>query len=509
MSAWMSSNRKSLSFVVVSCALLAVIVKPSHWVATELGWKVESADGFFAIIWFFVGVRFMRRKDKIYAREWKYTQPSLVVVSALILLLLGGNAGIYTAPLAALALTVSGWSKWLVVPKVDSPQPRPNPIKFFFKRIPTAVALTLVGFTPPYLVVIPGVLLADNPVGYSAWCGVGYPFLSMLIRKTITSYFIHHTLSQVKAGRIEAKNVVPYLAVTTFAIGFSIMSGNVMLLYISESVKYAALNSILAILTECLGKLYTVFMIVKTAKLKQRMIKNMQSKMTISSIKRAVSINFDKSPLGKNNRVAPGTDSGSAESFTESEKEAGSPDSPHISAMEKMKTAASRTKGVNAFEAVHEKVKSKRDMEEQEHLEDELTLFAVRLVNEMVAEKVCIVVGALTTTFLEDFPHDSATVIQFMAIFMCAEILADAILVFILVKYFDVPILRLPREDWKWLSPEFWTSMFETATLTVSGIFYFIHAYGSARVWFTATEATAPNGLDGLVNATNVTLPGF
>ncbi len=378
------TNLKSLVVSGVSLILLFSVIPPSEWLAAKLGWDVNAVFAFVAMLCALATLRFLRRNDESYPTEFKLTFPASVVLSALILALAGGSTGLFTTLLVGLMVTLQNWFSIIL-----KPRPRPNPLLFFITRIPIATVMTVLAFIPPYAVAIPGVLLSERPLVYSAWCGIGYPFLAFLLRKYVLAFFIGMAMDHVKEGRLLAAGAIPFIATVAFMIATSLMFGNVMLLCLSESIGFALLSSTASIFTETIGKIYTVMVITKQDKLTEK-------------------------------------------------------------AKRKLRKAAYKVGVVGDSEADDEVADAEAEAAEEtrrrEKIEDTLTLCAVRWTNEIVAEKVCIIVCAFVTAFFTDSLHSGWTIVQFTLVFLATELFADALLVYVLVKYFDVPILRLPRD---------------------------------------------------------------
>jgi hypothetical protein len=391
-----------------------------------------------------LGIRILRRKDDVYCREFKIMQTTAVVVSVILLIAVRGDADYLAAPLVALALSVQLCSQWFLK---ENPDP-PNIISFYLSGIPVSVVITVLAFLPPYAVAIPGLLLSKSPVLYSAWCGLGYPLLSFVLRLFMLAYFTNQALQQVKDGRMSPDGVVPWISSISFSIAMSLMFGDTMLLFMSENVKFATASSTLAILTEVAGKIYAATVIVHKSKLERKLRKK----------------------AGKVANLATGGrilgDSSDAAGGATADEEAAA-------------TAA----------------------EEKKRLDEQMAMFAVRLSNEIVAEKVCIVVSAFTNAFLIKSPHSVETIAMYAAIFFSTELVADALLVHVLVEYYDVPMLRLPREKFDWFSGDFWSAFFEIALMPVGGALYFLHAYGAGLEWITVDGVVGALG-----NSTNATL---
>jgi hypothetical protein len=152
--------------------------------------------------------------------------------------------------------------------------------------------------------------------------------------------------------------------------------------------------------------------------------------------------------------------------------------------LREMREKASKVAGYHG-NAASEVAAEAEDSNKQEEL---LLMFSVRLNNEIVAEKVCIVLCAVINAFFVPTPHSGATIALYAVIFFLTELIADALLVYVLVEYFAVPMLRLPAEVFEWRSGEFWNSALEVSLVPVGGTFFFLNAYLSADKWLASEE---------------------
>jgi hypothetical protein len=80
------------------------------------------------------------------------------------------------------------------------------------------------------------------------------------------------------------------------------------------------------------------------------------------------------------------------------------------------------------------------------------------------------------------------TIALYAVIFFFTELIADALLVYVLVEYFAVPMLRLPAEKFEWRSGEFWNSVLEVSLVSVYGALFILNAYLSADKWLASEE---------------------
>jgi hypothetical protein len=377
--------------------------------------------------------RFMRRKDAKFVKHFPLTLATALITSVLMLLLMSTAAATTytTTPLVTLMFALASTSQWIN----EEVSPRPNLLAYFLQCVPSALVCTIAAFLPPYAVAVPGVALGtENPVGYSVWCGIGFPVLSLILRILIMNYNSNFASKLVMNGDMEPSGVIPYLSTTSFTLGTSLMFGNTMLLYLSKNVHYATTSSAFAILTEVAGKVYAVNVILNKTKVKRKIKKKTRRVKAI-----AKGVASTATSAGDKNDGA-GVTTGSSV-------------------------------------AAAEKAEDERKQEEQ------LLMFSIRLHNEIIAEKVCIILGAVINGFFVTTPHSGETMALYTVIFFFTELIADAVLVYVLVEYFALPMLKLPAENFLWRSGEFWSGVVEVALVPVMGTFFFLHAFLTANEW--------------------------
>jgi hypothetical protein len=267
-------NKKSILVMTVSLLGLTVLLPPSTWLASTVNLSRACLYAFEGMLLFILQCRFMRRKDKRLVKEFPLTFSTAVAATTLILIVSRGDTSYFSMPLVALMFILSSFSQWFY-----EQNPRPNILGYFASCVPTALVCTIGEFLPSYAVAVPGIALSGAPLLYSVWCGVGYPFLSLLFRIFCMNYFSNYIHNLVKQERMAPSGVVPYLSTVSFIVGTSLMFGNNVLLYLSSSVGYAASASAFAILTEIAGKLYSVYIIRNKTKLHRELLKQ-ASKLT-------------------------------------------------------------------------------------------------------------------------------------------------------------------------------------------------------------------------------------
>jgi hypothetical protein len=142
---------------------------------------------------------------------------------------------------------------------------------------------------------------------------------------------------------------------------------------------------------------------------------------------------------------------------------------------------------------------------------NQLCMFAIRWHNEIIAEKCCIINGGFTTKVLIKGPHSTPVQLLIFAIFYGFEIIADWLLVYVLVEYFDVPFLNL-RVTSDMREPQNRLQLAQISCILVVGTFGFLHAYlatkgmisdvgGNDDVFSNSTLANAT-----LANVTDITM---
>jgi hypothetical protein len=418
-------NKKSLLITLLSLLILLLILPLTTLLCTKLNWTspayLYAFEGMIVII---LELRFMRRKDEKFVREYPATFVTSFLTSALMLNLANGDSGYLTLVLIVIMFTMASAAVWVFE------KPRPNILVYVLYCVPTAVVSTVVAFLPSFAVAIPGIALAQKPLLYSAWCGVGFPMLTLFLRIFTMNYFSNYVHTLVKQKRMAPSGVIPYLSTVSFMLGVTVLCGNTMLLYLSKNVSYAASSSAFAILTEVAGKVYSVYIIITKTKVKRKLRR-------------------------KARRIAVGSDADT-----------------------NADTYADTNAGADA-DADAEAV-----AEENKKQEEQMLMFSVRLANEIVAEKTCIIVCAFIN-FVKFVPtiHSTDTITLFAVIFFFTELIADALLVYVLVEYFAVPMLRLPVEKFEWRSVEFWSGVMEVALIPVGATLFFLHAFISSNEW--------------------------
>jgi hypothetical protein len=202
---------------------------------------------------FLVVIRLLRRSEERLRRSFYLTFPVAIIVVATELYLCGGDAGGWAVPLAALMYTCSFSAIWFFDPKAE----RGNFIRYFFKRIPLAIVISVMGGFPSYAIAVPARLLRHNPNLYLAWCGICFPFFSVLLRVTTLSFLSRYLEKVVNEGKMSANKMSSTMATFSFAMTTSLNFGNYLLMYMSSTASYATAGAVFSIGVE-LGTKFTV-----------------------------------------------------------------------------------------------------------------------------------------------------------------------------------------------------------------------------------------------------------
>jgi hypothetical protein len=142
---------------------------------------------------------------------------------------------------------------------------------------------------------------------------------------------------------------------------------------------------------------------------------------------------------------------------------------------------------------------------------NQLCMFAIRWHNEIIAEKCCIINGGFTTKVLIKSPHSTPAHALIFTIFYGFEIIADWLLVYVLVTYFDVPFLNLPlTSDMR--EPQNRLKLAQINSILVTCTFGFLHAYLVAKRMLSGSDgeddvfsnSTLANGT--LANVTDIAM---
>jgi hypothetical protein len=178
-----------------------------------------------------------------------------------------GDLGNWTMPITTLIQPIAMSTKCLIG------YGQGNMLKYAVGNLSVWIAIMLGSMVPAYGVVAPALLLAHDPNLYAACvqaslppcpalihlpparralrgCGAGYPTLAFGVRKLMLSYLIGMFRSANKEGKMSTEGMVKCIKTCAFGLSVVVLEGNIMLLYLSENIMYAAIGSIVSIFVE-------------------------------------------------------------------------------------------------------------------------------------------------------------------------------------------------------------------------------------------------------------------
>jgi hypothetical protein len=421
LSMFSNTNLHSVIVACISvCQITAISLPMQHVIVDRMDSHMTSATAFVAALIVLYSVRLLRAYDEEYVRAFRIMQPSAIAFSCVILFLApNGDTGAFTIPLVAAMLAMSNSTEWFVIKE----RPRPSALDFFLSCVPVSIVLIIMCYVPPYTVAIPGRLLRDHPKTYTAWTGVGFPLLAIAIRTSMLMYVSQFGADKVKSGRWTPKDAMKFFSTISFAISTSLLFSNITLMFLSKNKEYAAVSGLVSVVTEVAGKIYAVWVLPRKLKLKLKLKRSVTRKIGGKK----------KMKEKRGEEVEEGEDGGDEE-------------------MRKM-------------------------------LEDALTICGIRWTNELVAEKCCILVCSFASRMLIESPHSLVDHVIITLIFVACEVIADALLVHVLGKFWGVPFLRLPR-DHGMGDGKYWMDALLVGTVVSGAAFFFVHSHGAAEEWF-------------------------
>jgi hypothetical protein len=481
-----------LSFISSSCsaAVLHVIFSSLQWVSDRTNLKLSSLSPFVGIILFLVQVLILRRKDAEVRAKLLIRIPVAVVITALIFVLAGGDVGAFCAPLVCLMLVGATSSSYPI-----EPSPKESFAKYVLSTLPMSIVFTLCAFPPAYAVAIPGQMLSDSPAWYTAWCGIGYPMFAFLFRKAMLSYFIADARKSVKAGKMTPEGLVPYISNVSFNLSAALMFGNIMLMYLSSSKRFALISSLTSVFTEISGKIYAVWAtrqamaqyLIAVRRNSALMAKMLVKANTEPGVRGAIHVKNDGSRIVEL----------MAREMELTEK-LQNRDQLIVMLQQEVERLGGDVNLPREKSGVLEEVDENDEKFSEEYWKEIQTMFALRWNNEIIAEKASIATAAYATKLIVASPHSTTDQIMIFLIFAVCELVADTLLVYCLDKYYGIPFLRLPISDLR--DEEYWLGVVKSTLTVVMVGFYFHHAHESSLQWF-------PRGVvPGLLNATNATV---
>jgi hypothetical protein len=520
----LQTNLLALLASAITIALIALFFLLLEQIAEATGTHLPSASVFLGMLVFTFSVLVLRWEEQAFRKDMlSLSIPSAVLASISMLALTGGDPNALTIPLLMFMMAFQSSVVWL-----NEPTPRPNYLVYFFVCLPMAIFCTVMCLLPPFMVAVPGRLLVKHPRAYAAWCGVGYPTFAFVLRKTGLAYIIFYCMESVEKGKLKPREVLPFVSKCSFAISSTLNYGNVILLYLTESEEFAVASSVASIFTETAGKMYAVWatrramaaylstVVMTNSSRLGKVITRAQMEPGVAGATKLGRANtglLQDQPVNEQIAALMEKQIGLLEEIAKKDLEIENRDKAiagNTMLIKLMREEIERLGGTcgvpedswkeagveggkeggeedGEADAIIDKMMTK------EYWEDINAMFALRWGNEIVSEKVCIITGGFVTGTLIKSPHCTRTQIVLAAIFFVAELLADALMVYVLDKKYGIPFLKLPHEDLR--DTKYWQNVTFAALIIASGTFIFFFAFHTAQVWI-------PHEVKSLVNST-------
>ncbi len=87
-----------------------------------------------------------------------------------------------------------------------------------------------------------------------------------MLRKVLLAWMVNFAMKTAETGRMKHEHVIPFIAKASLSISTSLVYGNALLQYMSESEELAVLSAVSSIFTETAGKAYAVWATRKAMK---------------------------------------------------------------------------------------------------------------------------------------------------------------------------------------------------------------------------------------------------
>ncbi|GMI22130.1 hypothetical protein TeGR_g4433 [Tetraparma gracilis] len=279
-----------------------------------------------------------------------------------------------------------------------------------------------------------------------------------------------------KEGKMSTEAMVKGIKSSSFAISVMVLEGNIMLLYLSQDLKYAAIASIISIFTETAGKAYVVRS--TQALIDKHIKKGIKKGSTATAAAMVDALLIAGNEGGVNSAMGMAAEAGVVPELLARNE-----------VLSKEKAELVREKAM--LEMVEEEL-SKIVVELGEANKrlggdwDEaniLAMLAIRWSQEIIVEKTCIIYGAVATMLIDAVksPHSKTVQLQLLAIFYSCEFVADFMFVFVMDGRFSVPLLRIPQPSVR--SKQFWKDAAQGVFPLLSCLFPLIYAHHSVTQW--------------------------
>ena len=383
--------------------------------------------------------------------------PCFFLVAILVILATGGKTGVASIPLTMSVYALSVSSTWFYerCKGVNSTS--------LWKRFLGSCAVVVITFCanalPSFAVFIPVKFLATNyPYWNVAISGFGFPAFIIALRKLTMSWLMIYLQGKVERGELSVNKVMSMYARYSKAVALCMSLSNVVVMYLSKTISSCALSAVLSIATEVGCRLDIVW--VTRAIVQEQFLQKVTAEL-----KQVV--------------VEPGVQRGEEDEGNVNWKERAM--AAEFSLLSAEERVSALTRKNNALKEILRRTNLRLlrygEVEEQEEEEDEeqareekvgveveevaseekreknwefiLTMMAARWEKEMAAEKSCILFAAFLVYLFElsDMPSQDLAIV--CAIFFFSEIVTDTILVYVLDRFFFMPILQLRPVLWK------------------------------------------------------------
>ena len=138
----------------------------------------------------------------------------------------------------------------------------------YAKTLVSSVAFAVVtigtNVTPSFAVLIPARYLAyAHPYWYIVVTGIGFPALTIVLRKSALSYYLRQFRKKVEKGELPVEQVLDKYATISKIVTVCLMLANVVMMYFSDSKSACVLTAMLSVITEIGGKMYVVWFMRK------------------------------------------------------------------------------------------------------------------------------------------------------------------------------------------------------------------------------------------------------
>ena len=387
------------------------------------------------------------RKSAAYRNRTLFAKwPCFFLLAILLVLATGGKTGMASIPLDMLVWTLALGSCWFYehCKGISKETFWTN----FVENCVLVIVLTGIYSLPSFAVLIPVKYLASN---YPYWnivvSGFGLPAFIVVLRKATITFMTNHLQGCVERGELSLDKLMSAHAKLSKSAAVCMTLANVVVMYLSKTLTSCVISAVLSIATEVGCKLYVVWM--TRAIVKEQFLQN-----ATAGLKQVV--------------VEPGVQRGAEDDGSVNWKERALAAEERVSVLARKNNVLKELLRQNKLkygEVVEQEEAEEQDREENVSVQNEgdttseekseknwvfvLTMLAARWEKEMAAEKSCILFAAFLIYLFElsDMPSvDLATV---CAIFFVSEIVTDTILVYVLDRFFYMPILRLHHRQWE------------------------------------------------------------